>query len=272
MSTIKSQGWRQGSVFYRTDSWSLQSWFPSVPANAFLILITHTCSVVNASYQKEPRAEFLVACRTDKYRKDVSYGRNSRQLSMKLVVAGKEVPVLANIYDKYTFGRHWLEDFSPANEVSIPENELRTLTTWLSRRYTRPAFPNEFNIRIGSAIDKIKKRLKKADVKDAAGCIASVGLDIPQYDIELPEDEDYELGVTLIIDSREFELHRAALSVISDFIDEQFSCCTGIAFIGVDTVGDDVLTVAASRSLKLYDFDNLSLQDDGAELLLETDI
>ncbi|MEH6652248.1 MAG: hypothetical protein V7707_19670 [Motiliproteus sp.] len=149
---------------------------------------------------------------------------------------------------------------------------MRALTTWLARRYTRPAFPDRFNARIDPTINKIKKKLRHADFSEAVGFIASVGFTVPEYGVELPSDEDYQLGITLIIDHRHLSAHQETFDAIKDFIEDLFDKCPGIAFFGVEVVDDNELTVAESRSLKLYDFDTLSLQGDDTELLLETEV
>lgn len=270
MTTIKELGWRQGSIFFRNDTWAFQSWFPAVSHDSYLMVITHTCAVVSDSLQKEPTAEFLVLKRTESLEKEHANGRNPRLLSFYVTENNIDIPVLAHISKRYSFARHWLLNSTPHENITISDETLRKLTTWLARRYTRPAFPDEFNRRTDAPFNKIQKKFKKAAYKEAVNNLISFALEIPEYKKELSEGEDYELGVYLIVDGEQLELHRDKYEELIIYVTGELENCEGIGFFGAEIIGDDDLTVAQSRQLKLYDLDSLSFNEEG-QLITEQD-
>lgn len=188
---IRAAGWRQGHVIERQSaSPKLKALLEGTPPElTYWVVLTQDCDLIHESYEKEPEVEFLGCKLASVPDGNFAHGKNPRRIQLAAVIANQSAILDGLIVQRFCFPRAVLEDFAPPPDCSVPVDQIRTLVEWAARRYTRSAFPDEFNRRIRKAQVGFKKVLA-----DNGAVISGVWLALNSSS-ELAAGEPYRIGV-----------------------------------------------------------------------------
>jgi hypothetical protein len=166
IQTLRSHGWRQGSVLPSSivEKAKLSNRWPpaiAVGPDDWLIVVSHTCDVRNRNPNNEPDVELLVArpLVQGATKANEAHGRNSRRLQFKGKLDGRELELLAYAHERFATDRLLLAQAPPDEKRRV--DRLDILITWIAKRYRRQAFPDDFDQLARKAKDKVDKFLMK---------------------------------------------------------------------------------------------------------------
>lgn len=123
----------------------------------FLVLFSQDCDLLNSNLENEPFAEFFCALAIERADPSLVYGKNPRKIHVPI---NKSLCLCLSINHRIRIKREFLANISLQNPMSLPDDELTNLLTWVSKKYSRPAFPDRFN-NLLSTVPKLDKKLKK---------------------------------------------------------------------------------------------------------------
>ncbi len=170
---LKTNGWRQGSILPAAlvDALRENNLLPwELSGNELLLVISHDCDVTNADFRTEPAVELIRAVLLPESRKHGHYfwAKNPRTYQLEDPSTGATVIWQFSILDRLSVPRQFLLDATPDQQHSLSPDNLKRLSLWLARRYSRVAFPDAFNDRTDAAARKLRTRLKsKSDLLTA---------------------------------------------------------------------------------------------------------
>lgn len=194
--TVNPQ-WRQGGLLPQDAHDSLRCVFPECFNNATagavrIVVISHSCDILRDP-TVEPSVEVLVASSIVKGDRRYTRGRHPRKYHLKLedVTTNTACWYEASIDDRYRINKQWCIDFGPCDRYVLADGEKQNLIKWVAYRYTRTAFPNQFDERRnqGKVREQIDKLLKKVESDYLAEIYVRVS------DQELPTDQNYVIDL-----------------------------------------------------------------------------
>ena len=259
---IRDNGWLQGSVFGRADHGSLIDYLPDtiqVGENDCLIVVSHSCDVLNRSAQKEPYVEVCVAkpCEHDNSKRN---GKNSRLLQVSLEESGTAHAIEIHAKDRFFLPRTLLAELYPDPDRQLNKSDIEILRSWLAARYHRSAFPDAFNERTNQAFNNVRKRAKAVSAHVSAIFIA---LD-PQEE-ELPDGQSYSVAIIGAIPDEILDVEPDARQQVDLFLTElatQLAKCKGIRVVDHDAQLESEISIRDLRHLRRLDYDDLSFKGD----------
>jgi hypothetical protein len=269
---IPDQGWRQGSVIPHhqergVSASSLEGLTLNRPLEAddLLILISQDCDIVCPSYDNEPYVELLVARAVPQDKRDgtLFHGKNPRRLQFQMEAAEGHLLYEVNIHEKSRLDRKSLVGVEAAAGPRPDASVVDVLTKWTAKRYTRAAFPTNFNERCRPVMGRIGRKLKaRGDL------LTGIFLRLDTLE-ELPAGEDYRVILRVTARSEDLEdidNNDAAIALITD-IEIALNECEGIDVVDAALVPEDDFTLADLREVRRWDYDYLSFGADEPELI-----
>lgn len=257
-ANLKKLGWRQGSLLPESLVQQLikEGLMEAQNNSPTLVVISQSCDLTNADIAKEPFVEVLLGSMAEA-NPNMFYGKNSRTLHLE---RGDNQALQFVIHDKLVLPRISLGSVGPGGK--LPKNEISLLTKWVARRYTRAAFPDEFNRRIHKVEEKLHKSLK-----NAGSLIYGIWIDV--VDDDLPATENYQVIVFVVAEHDAFmdPEKRAKAKEIANKVEGHLKACKGIEVVG------DVLFLSSTQfsidqymNTKRWDFDDISLRDENQDV------
>ncbi len=213
--------WRQGHIL-TTESLKALDIIPAAEDEEFVGLVTsHDCDLAHHDFAAEPDCEVIVGKVIDAEKIGGQYtdAKHPRRLHLSFTagsvkICGDFLATQKRLIKKSDLG----DVHKPCDVVSLTPDELSTLQRWLTARYKRATFPNEFNKRLGPLRDKIGKIIDKTD-----GCITAIYFSVDKnHDNERKgEDDIYELLIFLVKNSERSpdETSKAAVRARSELLD-----------------------------------------------------
>lgn len=278
---IKTRGWRQGSVLPQDLLKILirdqRSALPYRSANEINlksglgIVISQDCDVVSPDYEKEPYVEILVSklvpnlAQLNEYR----YGRGPRRLIFDVQVYEDIHTYEASIHDRIRIPRQYLASHAPDSSRKIAPDQKRIIILWLVKRYSRIAFPDEFNERLRPSEEKLKKFAKRNNEY-----LSAIRIRIEPFD-EVGESDSYKIFVILLVDQRKI----AEFDPLPNFdkIEAEFEMilgeCKGIEVDKCEVVMEEDFSLTDLKEFPVWDiFDYLSLSaDQESDIVIPTE-
>lgn len=154
---IRQGNWEQGAIISPTDLAALEIGL-SGPCG---VLLSQSCDVLALSYDDEPVVEIITCVPVERADSRYVKLRNPRVVHLPVDVDGAPVYHEFRAHDRFLVPRHLLETISRDPTRTLPPESLRMLQTWVIERYLRPAFPDEFNVRLKKgkrALDRLFSR------------------------------------------------------------------------------------------------------------------
>lgn len=193
ISNLYNSLWRQGTVLDRNlvDPAILPS---DLDPGAKMVVISHDCDIVHRSYEGEPYVEFFVARPVLKSDSLKRKGKNPRRLQFLAVNAGIDQLYEINVHEKYRASRKILEGSTPDACCVLSTRETATIARWAGKRYSRPAFPSEFDRRLAAVgREKFEKAMQKYGTE-----VSGIFITFLSRNGELPEAEPYSIIVRVV--------------------------------------------------------------------------
>lgn len=253
--TIKKNGWQQGSCLF-VDEHNPLFTQGYVEKTGLHVVMTQHCDLLHDSFDAEPQVELLYTSHITKANNQYIGGKNPRILHLPIITADNIQYYECLIKNKCSIDRELLLRLSPSEKYILPEKTLKSLITWITKRYNRTAFPDSFNNRIYRGKNKEKmQKLLESHTDDVHGLFT-----ILSTNKELNEGEIYEIKLYLLLEDH------------ADNTDEKFTD-TLEKIVRLIEPNNDIHVneyrvsklngIDASRylNLSMIDFDYLSYQD-----------
>lgn len=264
--------WRQGSVIRENDAFNL-GLIDQVGSGKCAVVISHDCDL---PHKNEPFVEVIVGevVPSGKPDKQLVSARNPRRIHIKYEALDGSMLIVNLIQsDKKLINKErFSSEFLPDDNFSLRSEEKLALKQWLAGRYGRPAYPNEFENRLGKTVkkDSFEKYLATL-IEPKSTFLLGVFFDLgEERDEELPKDEPYNLKVSLVYDSLEggqqarIDAEEAAMLVKQAFY-ENFGKpedAKEIALEDCTAVADIRMSLADLRKVDQWRLEYVSLRSD----------
>ncbi|MBM4090961.1 MAG: hypothetical protein FJ276_16290, partial [Planctomycetes bacterium] len=253
VTKIKEDGWRQGSALPSdlVDSLSREGLLQSAHSrDDLLIVLSHHCDVTSSSLAAEPFVELLSLKLVSKRDGNLDWGKNPRRYQF---VDSRTSPLLiyeVSVHDRVLVPRDRLLGYKPDSARAIDDETRSRLCRWVAARYTRSAFPDSFNERVGPAVEQIRPLFKRA------GHLLT-GVYLLVVDDELPEGESYRilLIATMLDEDYRDASARASAQELLDRVEAIMHDCDGVDIGLTELRSEAELSLHEIRTLKRWDFD-----------------
>ena len=172
---LEENGWRQGSIVRSENVEDLLNYSSiniEYEKNQVLLVASQSCDVAHRNIKSEPFIELSIARRIGVYEDVLLYGKNPRKLHTIVKKQWENEKALTeeflklNAHEKISVDKNKFADLTPDDSRNLKEKQLLIYVAWLAARYSRPAFPTEFNDRI-KKIDPRDKLLRKMAIKNS---------------------------------------------------------------------------------------------------------
>ncbi|MGA9564601.1 MAG: hypothetical protein WBS19_03670 [Candidatus Korobacteraceae bacterium] len=229
----------------------------SIGADTKLLIISHDCDLVSASYELEPFFEFLAMRPQTAEARDgrLFNKKNPRRLQFEAEHLGKLRLYEVNVHERYRVDRKVLESGSPDITIKIKESDVRMIAKWMGRRYDRPSLPTAFINRLTTNVkNKLPKKMQKdgEDVLDVLVGSENWG--------ELAPGTPYKIVFYVLMGPEACEneqREKRGLSVVSD-MRALLAQCDGIEVEDANLANTAELTLNDYQHLRRWDFDFLT--------------
>jgi hypothetical protein len=195
---VERRGWRQGAILGPRLHELARSVAPAhvqFGGSDRLVVTSHDCDVVNPRLEKEPLIEVLRLRVTGATKIDgqTAGARSPRALQIEVPgCTGEPLEIWqANVHERWSIHRAWLMD-EDAGAV-LPARTARLIAEWLAKRYTRAAFPSQFDLRWHAKLSAWITLLRKWSAS-----IQGVYLRLDRL-AELPATEAYSCELLVVV-------------------------------------------------------------------------
>ncbi len=246
---VRAAAWRQGSLVRRGDHQALLTGsvdrVPELDETPFrLVVVTQDCDLA-----REPGIEPLYL-----------NGRNPRLLHIRPTSSREPIPWLEiSIHDRFRVEKEALAGLSIDETARLEVGDVRLLSRWIAKRYTRPAFPDAFNRRLETVDRQLERLFRSRDGRVVTGVFLDVA------DDEHPDDEPYAIAVRITAKAESWEEaeFRDALLGFEERFSSILDGCGGIVVADDDirVLPEDDLTLADLRRFRRLDKDYRSLPE-----------
>jgi hypothetical protein len=257
---LGASGWRQGSVLPRELGIDLARLAAprslELGEKDLVVVVSHDCDISQRSLGKEPWVELVVARALDR-RPDGARtrGKHPRLLEFDATLGAATLAAQVSASERWLAPRERLAGCVPAGLLLTTPPGI--VPEWLSRKYIREAFPDEFNRRSRQVEDDLKQLLRTG-----AGEINSIYLALD--DVELDRTQDYivVMRAVLLVQDYGVEARRTQAQVTLGKLAAAMSSCDGIDVVDFDLVSERDVSLDDVRVMKRWSpFDSLSLSD-----------
>ena len=197
---IRDTMWRQGIVVEDRQKIAVIShvneYYPWIANADALVLFSQDCDLLNPSLENEPFAEFFCVTYIPDVNPSLAYGKNPREIHMR-INDSQCIRLLIN--HRIRIDRALLVGMSPEHQpLRIPNGNLKMLLSWLSKKYSRPAFPDRFN-ELLAQIPKLDKKL--LDLNASFTTIKRFFF-LLEPNTEIGANQRYLLSIKVLLDGR----------------------------------------------------------------------
>lgn len=267
--------WRQGHVLADEAVAEFGLVSSAGPENTVVVVVSHDCDIT-ADAAREPFVEVVIGRCIDKLGADAN-AKTARRLHLPFLQGDAEVPVELEITTKVALKKEAFLAEKRRADMRLSAKARVTLQRWLAARYYRAAFPEEFEARLKAKPAKLSEKIVKA--MNAAGeHVLAVYFDLDNGEERERNgpDDVYDLTITLLYDSEKNEeaAHVAAQKAADD-IEKAFEAALysngkwrDIHLLSCDAASDNAMSVAASRMLKHWRLDHMSLKEVPPQVML----
>jgi hypothetical protein len=262
----RQTSWRQGQVL--PDD-AIPLLFPKARELGFdvAVIISHDCDLAQLP-DVEPKVEIILGKRIAKLDGNYSFAKNARRLHLPFTSGGAPLRIDILATQKTAIEKAQLAGFEPNGAVKLTPEERSILQRWLSARYRRSAFPDEFDRRLESA--GVRQRLVKI-LKPLGSVIVAMYFDVDKGEEvnREGEDEPYNLLIYLLYteqnDPNCLEKAQATAESIEELFRDRFykgatRTWKNVELEGCIPISDQAMTYAQSVALTRWNADYISLR------------
>lgn len=234
------------------------------PASTCVMVISHDCDLANDNLKAEPHVEVIVGRTVDKEDGNFAWAKAPRTLHLRLKEDGEDQVVELVSTCKRLVPKDVLAAHEPDAAFVLDGRGLSVLREWLSSRYQRAAFPDEFVTRMKRT--EADRRLAKA-LKDNGASISFVFFRLQGGIVERPAGNPYELDVVLVYpegDDAEEAMDAAeqAASKVDSVLRARLSDPSVIKLRSCIALCESDVTIAQSRLLTQWRLEYMTLSAD----------
>lgn len=247
---------RQCDIFDNSVLKGLQNLCPvnlnvAMSEESFCVVITQDCDIVHEETDEEPFIEFIIGNFSEA--KSCKNGRSPRKLHLEN--NGQILEFI--IHNRFFVKKDSLIGFEFSDVLfELTPDNTKILKKWLGNRYTRAAFPDEFNTRLKNA------KVEKITEKGISSKVSHIFFEVE--DRELSSEEIYQLNVMVVVDNSD-DVDKNA---IEDAYFEVFDNIEGIE-TNLRVVTEDEVTLKDLHNYKRWDKDSISFSKQNQSLPIE---
>jgi len=258
--------WRQGQVLPDEAAIRLGLVKQEQLGQLAAVIISHDCDLAN---DKEMTVEVIVGRWVAGIGGQFANAKNVRRLHIAFADGEAEHPMELSATDRRSVDKEALyKDFQPRANRKLRPRDLQTLQWWLSARYRRAAFPNQFEERLRDKPAKLREAISAAmepckQVVRGIYFLLDDGEDVEREG----EDDLYSLGIYLLYDGNQEPEASLLAQKAAEAIEAAFEVLRtqrgwkNIELLFCEAISDSAMTVATERELKEWRLDHLSLED-----------
>lgn len=250
--------WKQGLLLSAADVALRQGAHYTVNDQDRLLIISQTCDLVQGSFDREPYFEVLCIHPLEHSPSgDFQGGKNSRRIEFSLGSADQISHWYALPFERHVLPRELLVDGRTPGDAIDDENVLTMILHWLSRRYTRTAFPETFVDRVNTKKKEIAKKFKQVNPY-----VSGVYIRLNPFE-ELDTESDYKVEMILVMEAERYDdpMQHDACSEILKQLEAQMASCKGIDIMDVALESTASLTFEDVNGFREWDYSYLSFRD-----------
>lgn len=265
---IRTAGWQQGSIANRADTEVLlAASVDKVPdrgeAPFRLVVVSQDCDLVREP-DIEPFVELIFCKEVPDAEPLYQNGRNPRLLHIQWSGLQESASWLEiSVHDRFRVQKKVLADLTVDKCTYLAAQDVRLLSRWIARRYTRPVFPDAFNLRLNVVDQRLERLFKSKESRVVTGIFLEVA------DDEYANDQPYDIAVRVTAKAEVWDdnVLRGAVENFEARLSSILGNCDGISIFDIQTLPEDDLTLADLRRFKRLDKDYRSLpEEEGVEL------
>lgn len=252
-------GWKQGLLLTPNDERLKDNAHYDIPDDALLLIVSQTCDLVQGSFESEPYFEVLCLHPMNQ-KPDGRYlgGKNSRRIEFSLNLTGDDISHwFALPHERHLINRKLLlDDLKP--EFSTQDAQiLQMVLRWLSRRYTRTAFPEVFISRVDARKEPIGKKFSRLNPY-----IKNVYIRLDPFG-ELDDSDKYAIEIMLVMDAEKYDDAKQykCCDEIKKQLEYQLGQCAGIKVGDITFESTASITIEDLKGFLEWDYSYLSFRD-----------
>ena len=221
-----------------------------------VIVVSHDCDVSQRSLQKEPWVELVVARVLDRpLNGALTRGKHPRVLEVGATLDGSAVAVRVSSAERWLAPRERLLGSGPAAFLATEPPGI--VPAWLSSKYIREAFPDEFNRRWRTVADDLKRLLLTGATE-----VNSIYLALDNAELDATQAYVVLMRGVMLAKDYDVEARRTKAQITLGRLAASLSDCEGITVVDFDLVSERDVTLDDVRVMKRWSpFDSLSLTD-----------
>lgn len=257
---ILGNGWRQGSIFRASDVPQDTQWAGGAKQRHLCIVLPYSCAVVADNTNEEPYVEVIRLAQERDPRPHWRHMQHARNLVIPIVNVPAQAYEFwrARMADRYFLPKGVLAEFSPSVEYLIEDEVLDQLITWVTKRYTRVAFPEEFNEICSDPMSAIHHHVQ-ALTQDPVKVCAIVELEGIYIRIVKLADAPFEIDFLLITKDRSpSEDHLQVYEEIKEFILGVFEDLDGTEIDRLDILSMYDISMGEMAQYQRLEYDDIS--------------
>ncbi len=214
----------------------------------YCVLLSQDCDIVHEKLEEEPILEFIVCTSNLQNDGNLRNGKNPRRLQLN----HNDLTLTFFIHDRFFIKKDICSSLNFTEVDRLEEDNIRILKKWIGHRYTRSAFPDEFNRRISKS-----KKASKIASKEISEQISHIFFDVE--DKELLPEQDYNLNVLIVTEADEDKK--------AEIEDKYFEALNvnGVK-VNIHVVSEDDVPLSMLRKYKRWEKDSYSLNGEAAPL------
>jgi hypothetical protein len=213
----------------------------------FLVVISQDCDILHHRIEDEPYIDLLPGC-YDRKDGNLFHGKNPRKLQIE---HSKKILSFV-IFDILRVTKVNFEKINPKHtSIALDRNNIKLIINWISKRYARSAFPDEFMNRLNNS----KQHIDKARKSQFMDIVSLIFIDITGE--ELKSEQNYNITMLIGI---QHDSDQKIISQIEDIFYEAFNIPGIEAEVEVHDEYD--ITYKVISTYKRFDWDFRSLPGD----------
>lgn len=250
---LYDEGWCQGAILPGDVAVCLRP--TTTPVHyQHAVLITQDCNIV-ADDDRETHIEvaFGYCPRPEENANAFAQGKHPRQF---LAGDGGERRFVWDVRERLSVTKSalltLLKTVAPAGRLL--DTDLREFRAWLGRRYSRPAFPDNFNNRLRPAKSTIDKAIKS----DGFRSVRAVFYWIEERDQELSADTPYRLRIIFCFRHNGTAIPLQLAVVEIENFAKAVASCPGIVLVKTESIPESRFPIQYLDVWECVDFDSRS--------------
>lgn len=247
---LRESGWRQGVIVPASSILECLPDGSPAKESDHAVIVTQSCDLLHHDLRNEPSAVLQLVKRIDEGNPGFLHGKNPRRLHVQ---AADGTWLEAWAWNQVVVSRNHLADKEAQASLELSPRTLRNVLDWLAKRFTRIAFPDDFNEQLKPKSNTIGKLLKKNQA-----LFSEALLHLAPFE-DLKEDQNYELACYLLMEADVYddpEQLKKARDVATKL--EKLFADSGLEVAECSPASEAELTVAELNQLIHWDFDYLT--------------